>query len=112
MSENEVAKALHDGLDTLRLRGLAKGRLWNEQGQVCARGALCGGIAGRYIWNHAADALLSEVATEQYPDRVEPVRITDAPIVAFNNHPDTTQEDVERVFEKAIVRSYEMEAGE
>ncbi len=110
---NEVAQALHDGLDRLRERGLTKRKLCDrETGRVCARGALFDSTP-ETVWGSlmsddhhaAADRLLSAVALEQYPDRTG---VTGWAIVDFNNHPDTTQEDVERVFEKAIVRAYEV----
>lgn len=109
--DNEVAKALHDGLDTLRERGLAKHVLCDDiTGRVCSRGAVFLGAYGS-PWNFslsgpvaAADRLLCAVAMEQYPDRISGPYDE---IARFNNHPDTTQEDVERIFEKAIVRAYE-----
>ncbi|HUS62509.1 MAG TPA: hypothetical protein VMY34_09955 [Acidimicrobiales bacterium] len=109
---NEVAKALHDGLDRLSERGLAKFQLYDpETGRVCARGALVDSTPqqswGGVVWSREADLLLCEMALEQYPDRVEP-HVLGGEIVDFNNHDDTTQEDVERVFEKAIVRAYEL----
>lgn len=112
--DNPVAKALHDGLDTLRDRGLGKWLLCDEEtGRVCARGAvLVGAILDPNFWTlrqnplmMAADELLCSVAIEQYPDRVEGWA-PDA-IALVNNHDDTTQEDVERIFEKAIVKAYE-----
>ncbi len=110
---NEVAQALHDGLDRLRERGLAKFTPCDEQGRVCARGALMNATKENgFGWKsfpsvREADLLLGHVAREQYPDRVSSRDPSEA-IVDFNNHPDTTQEDVERVFEKAIVRAYEV----
>lgn len=115
--DNPVAKVLHDGLDRLRERGHIKHELCAPSGAVCARGALVGSspsnlwgsynpMASSYPTLKKADQLLSSVAREQYPNRV----LSDSgngAIVDVNNHPDTTQEDVERIFEKAIVEAYE-----
>ena len=109
---NDVTKALLDGLSNLRRRGLAKDHLCDDQGRVCARGALLNAKNGQY-WHltstHAqieADKILCAVAAEQYPDRIRAG--SDHLSVVLNNHPRTTQEDVERVFEKAIARSEEI----
>lgn len=110
--DNPVAKALHDGLDHLRERGLAKGALCDDEGRVCARGAVLRltsrdeAFFGTFRRTsqalfYAADDLLAAAADEQYPER------THGSVPYFNNHPDTTQEDVERIFEKAIVKAYE-----
>lgn len=113
--DNPVAKALHDGLDTLRRRGWTQWDLCDSNGRVCARGALLDVTDTGTYWfeieevlpdtQRQADDLLSRVAAEQYPDRVQSWMAE--PIVAVNNHDDTTQEDVERIFEKAIVKAYE-----
>ena len=46
---------------------------------------------------------LASVISEQYPDRIQP----DWYIPAFNDHPDTTFEDIERVCEKAYIKRQE-----
>lgn len=109
MSDNAVATALHDGLDRLRERGWTQNRLCDmSTGAVCAVGALVNSTPAN---PHGEDCiyepfqLLDEVARDQYPDRSK------YGVVELNNHHDTTVEDVERVFEKAIVRAYEQEAG-
>lgn len=114
MTENQVAKALHDGLDTLRRRGWTQWELCDLDGRVCARGALADVTEPDTCWFQIeetlqpallqADRLLCDVAAEQYPERT--TWHWDA-IAHFNNANDTTQEDVERVFEKAIVKAYE-----
>jgi hypothetical protein len=114
--DNPVAKALHDGLDTLREHGLTKGMLVDEAtGAVCARGALIHASvraqSGRYSWTHPRNAaldLLADVAKDQFGDRLDFDAINPHAVVSeVNDHPDTTQEDVERIFEKAIVKAYE-----
>lgn len=114
---NEVAKALHDGLDILRERGWSKWLLCDEAtGRVCARGAVLVGAqmpATLHSFRQSAplaeaDRLLCQVSLDQYPDRSEGWA-PDA-IAYVNNHDDSTIEDIERIFEKAIVRSYEMDA--
>lgn len=110
MSEpNEVAEVLRKALDVLRERGLAKRALEDSAGHVCSHGALdvaCFGKAEvrpltRSQSRQAAAEILKAVVGEQWPDRP-------GGILAFNNHPDTTQDDVERAFEKAIARAEEM----
>lgn len=50
--------------------------------------------------------VLSEVIREQFPDRVWATSI-ESTVVHFNDHPDTTEQDVVAVFEKARVRAEE-----
>lgn len=57
-----------------------------------------------------AQDIVKEVIKEQYPDRCYiGVNTTALPDIAhFNDHPDTTFEDVTRVLEKALVRASEI----
>lgn len=48
--------------------------------------------------------VLADIIRENYPDRLPTFSYDDNGIIMhFNDHPDTTFEDVERVFEKAEV---------
>lgn len=111
--DNPVAKALHDGLDRLRERGLTKRQLVDRRtGAVCAVGALVDATPAhdhsrRVAVDYGAFVLLDAVAAEQYPERATDSLHPKGSVVLFNNHPDTTLEDMERVFEKAIVKAYE-----
>jgi hypothetical protein len=48
------------------------------------------------VWEAVHDVLL-----EQYPDRTHYSEVVGFGIVQFNDHPDTTREDVDLVLEKA-----------
>lgn len=88
-------------LDVLRLRGWSKGESFGPNGQRCV-GAACeipGGMSEPVT-------LIARIINEHYADRtVEHICNTSmATIVSFNDHPDTTFADVERVLEKAAVK--------
>jgi hypothetical protein len=99
-----------------------KGRLGavgEPEGPVCARGAILrqmGGPDRLFLPAEErdkvsrADAVLAKVIREQFPERIcdAPKRIrdevTDAfTVVIFNNHPETTAEEVATMMEKAAV---------
>lgn len=66
-----------------------------EQGEVHSRLGECGRV-------------LADIIREQFPDRASWMSASgestpESIIVGFNDHPDTTFADVERVFEKAEV---------
>lgn len=88
---------VREALDLLRRDGWCKGKGFDEKGRHCIVGA---GISVHYS---AEDALaLHAVAREQYPDRIGWTTLASA--AAFNDHAETTFEDVERVMEKAALR--------
>lgn len=89
---------LRDALEELRTRGLTKFGFEDKDGRVCAMGALRRAHQGN---RGGAIFLLDDVVSEQWPERGGLVEI-------FNDHPCTTQEDVERAFEKAIARAEEL----
>lgn len=106
---------LTKALETLREQGWIKYKLFNKQGAHCARGALMHAVTGNDdaigmwdIWDTVSkeDRLLNEVARELFPDRYDGMEVG-GDLICFNNHPDTTFEDVEQVFEKAILREQE-----
>lgn len=95
---------LWDALDLLRRDGWCKGTAGLPDMPKCIIGAaMC---AGADVHDQRA---LDEVACEQYTDRLNHERLR--PAAAFNDHPDTTFEDVERVLEKAAIRRLEQEAA-
>ena len=81
-------------LDRLREKGWKKGDIGPPDGPYCIVGAAhWGKIWVR--WDELTDIILS-----QFPDR----NITCGFVDIFNDHPDTTFADVERVLEKAAVK--------
>jgi len=67
---------------------------------------ILGHVQGDYELTPAV-LVLSDIGREQYPERCG-ATIPSVAIAFFNDHPDTTWEDVERVMEKAILRAEEM----
>lgn len=98
-------------LEWLRNNGWAQGAgIYRNPRRDCMVSALSQvvhqGTWARHQKLHAAYNVLAQVCREQYPDRVG-TRRSDA--ISVNDHPDTTFEDIERIYEKAIVRLQEME---
>ena len=107
------AECLVKGLNILRKRGWSKGKGETSDGRVCAwvalqkacpskkRGKLMPNV--RVLWLSTADEL--------FPDS-DPLSDDDClpwgHIATFNDWPTTTQEMVEQVFEKSIVRAGEL----
>jgi hypothetical protein len=110
-------------IEVLAERGWNQGGLVGAGGRVCALGALSIACYGNphldtegmthsartsahqamgEAWLQAAD-----VVKEQFPERVVGVG-TDLPLARFNDHPDTTLDDVILVLEKAAVRAEEV----
>jgi hypothetical protein len=77
--------------------------------EYCLLGAI--GKVGQYIWSGDQGDVckaIAEVVAEQYPERVGrtpwgPVKGV-AGVMQFNDHPDTTEDDVIAVLEKASNR--------
>lgn len=84
-------------LDRLREKGWRKDGLGDDEGPNCLYGGQIQSGADYNIFRN----VLTPIITDQYPDRVCNDLTT---IVPFNNHPDTTFADVERVLEKAAVK--------
>ncbi len=112
----DVTTLLERSLAALRERGMTKFVLEDNNGSVCARGAIIAALGvdaiqsrGWEVWRShqdvvgPAERLLSEAAG-RFPGRSAYSYGADA-IVAFNNHPETTQGEVEAVFEQAIAAS-------
>ncbi len=82
------------------------GKREDAEHTFCSMGIL--GLAERgYLTDETTQATetLASVIREQFADRLPQNALNDAgmTIVRFNDHPDTTFADVERVFEKAEV---------
>lgn len=85
-------------LDRLREKGWMKHNFGTENGPNCIRGAaLKKGVPG---WDFLIPAL-TPIIMDQYRDRVWGGIEC---VASFNDHPDTTFADVERVLEKAAVK--------
>ena len=90
---------LRSAADLIRTGGLTKNQLEDGTGAHCAVGAiLARGSIG--CWSE-----LDRLADEMYPDRARPEGswLAVPSLVNFNNHPDTTAEDVITVLEKAAI---------
>jgi len=85
-----------------------KGRLSDGQGNFCGVGHLSNAFGDmsqtydstafiRYCKMHK---LLGKVAREQFPERLD----EDQTFPRFNDHPDTTEDEVVAVMEKAAIR--------
>lgn len=103
---------LWKALDIMRERGLAKCMLEDAEGHVCMNGAINTVLTGSpTVWAFlsaeasTARTMLSEVAEELFPDRTSEIAGCPA---SFNNHPLTTQAEVEMVMEKAAIRQDEV----
>ena len=109
-----MANRIREALELLARRGWTKGRFTDDDGRHCLQGALyeahgCRprtvGHLGRTLSGELADdvRLLNETIAAEYPDRLGAVGIS-----RFNDHPETTVEDVVRVLEKTAVRRDEL----
>ncbi len=103
-------------IEQLRTRGHCKGMLSNPRWEVCALGALYSALYGVPVYGHQdveethpeVMQRLHRIVEEQYPDRLAGVSDDGYSILsAFNDHPDTTTEDVERVFTKSAIEAEE-----
>ena len=92
-------------LDRLREKGWQKGGFGIAEGPNCIRGAAYEVnidqdlVFGGYL----DDKPIINIVKDQYPHCI-PVRPGREMISFFNDHPDTTFSDVERVLEKAAVK--------
>jgi galactitol-specific phosphotransferase system IIB component len=89
---------IRNALVQLSRRGWVKGYIEDAQGRVCLLGALshCSGGIG-------ASTIVEKVIVEQYPERYDAAVYMNH-VARFNDHPDTTLEDVVMVMEKAALR--------
>ena len=106
-----MANRIREAIEVLARRGWAQGAFTDDTGRHCLQGALyeahgChprlqGKLTGtRTDPELTADLrLLNETIAAEYPDRVGAVGVS-----RFNDHPDTTIDDVVRVLEKSAAR--------
>lgn len=84
-------------------KGWYQGASHGPDGSLCATGAL-DRICIDAVFMMRVDeirGIADRIAAEQYPDRI--VGRYPYPIINVNDHPDTTQEDIFRIFEKAAI---------
>ena len=122
-----MSESLWRALDLIRSGGMCKGMRSDPVGNHCALGFV-DVVLGRVTCNLREEApnevkVLADCATSLFPERVDVMadvyncitaRIYGmefhpaAQLAAFNNHPDTTKDDLEVVFEKAAIRMDEV----
>lgn len=92
-----------------------QGRLEDNQGNMCVMGHLNRSIAGLDYYSDFSRshreycktyAVIKEVGREQFPERW--TKAMDMSLTIFNDHPDTTEEDVILVMEKAAIKMEEL----
>jgi hypothetical protein len=116
---NGIEKAV----EVLREKGWCKGSLQNVKGQHCAQGALgvaiCGDSHAVYANFELESGLVADVIREQYPD-INATKIKSSylyfesgkpweTVVYFNNVVCKSQEEMERVLEKAAIKLDEIQ---
>jgi len=106
-----MANRIREAINVLARRGWTKDAFTDADGRHCLQGALyeAYGVnscaASRHLRLRLAGELardmrlVNEVVASEYPDRFGGVGAS-----RFNDHPETTLEDVVRVLEKAAVR--------
>jgi len=96
--------------DVLQEKGWTKGHLEAEDGSVCALGAMWFGCSVHVLPDPNIEMgvnILNEVVIEQWPDRATSAELHPRNLLEtaqFNDHPDTTLDDVLATFDKAAVR--------
>lgn len=105
-----MANRIRDAIELLARKGWTQGRFTDDSGRHCLQGALYEAhecqprVPGRLGYgldrDLAADLrLVNETIVAEYPERVGAVGVS-----RFNDHPDTTIDDVVRVLEKSALR--------
>jgi hypothetical protein len=100
---------LRSAADLIRTGGLARGQLKDGQGAHCVVAAILAvGASSNDGWSGLDTGCwerLDRLAGEMHPDRAhhEGGSPHTSRLVNFNNHPDTTAEDVITVLEKAAI---------
>jgi len=86
-------------------RSWTKGAYWSPDGtKFCSLGA----VMEVGAWQSAGIVkILNDVAKEQFPDRIDGT-VRKHVAAQVNDHLDTTWPDVERLFEKAILKAEEV----
>lgn len=108
-----MANRIREAIEVLARRGWTQGAFTDDAGRHCLQGALYEAYGcqprrpGQHSTTHAhvtADlSLVNEIIAAEYPDRVGAVGIS-----RFNDHPETTIDDVVRVLEKSAIRRDEI----
>lgn len=110
-----MANRIREAIEVLARRGWTQGAFTDEQGRHCLQGALyeahgCTprqhGRLTRTSTNGDITAdirLVNDIIAAEYPERVGAVGVS-----RFNDHPDTTIDDVVRVLEKSAIRRDEL----
>lgn len=105
-----MANRIREAIELLARKGWAQGRFTDESGRHCLQGALyeahgcqprTPGRLGHVLDGElAADVrLVNETIAAEYPERMGAVGVS-----RFNDHPDTSIDDVVRVLEKSALR--------
>lgn len=106
-----MANRIREAIEVLARRGWTQGAFTDETGRHCLQGALyeahgCQPRQHGKLSGTSADPdltadlrLLNETIASEYPERVGAVGVS-----RFNDHPETTIDDVVRVLEKTAVR--------
>ena len=102
------AQVVRDAMDLLRKYGHCKFLLYDDASRMCLVGALNLAQGAKYGVFFSAQrprlaSILLQVTEEQHPDRFSGWDDYGAGYVWFNNHPDTTLEDVLSVMDKTAV---------
>jgi hypothetical protein len=88
---------LRAAAELIRTKGHCKHELHDDEGRYCAVGAIFAVTAGL----DSLPPFLNSISGELFPGQFE---YGQENLVCFNNHPDTTAEDVISVLEKAAAR--------
>ena len=102
-----MANRIREAIQLLASRGWTQGRFTDDGGSHCLQGALYAahGCSPRRPGEAVAGLLaedirlINETIAAEYPDRYGAVGIS-----RFNDHPETTVDDVVRVLEKSALR--------
>jgi hypothetical protein len=106
-----MANRIREAIEVLARRGWTQGAFTDDTGRHCLQGALyeahgCQPRQHGKLTGTSADPdltadlrLLNETIAAEYPERVGAVGVS-----RFNDHPETTIDDVVRVLEKTAVR--------
>jgi hypothetical protein len=116
-SEESSMNRAEECKEYLQKNGWTKHYMKDREGRVCMLGSIVGTAEinwnSSYGWNWDTQrdliVLMRDVILEQFPDRAsknpsDMLRI----ISSFNDHPDTTEDDAELVFEKTAVKLEEL----
>jgi len=105
--QHKASEVLQAGLDQLRRVGWCKNTSRNNKGQMCGSGAMTHVTIGQFgsITPTGSFSYLYAAVEELYPGRGMHGRFA-----LFNDHPATTFEDIEAVFELAIENAKKDEA--